>query len=115
MITLYGIKNCDTIKKARQWLDRNGIEYHFHDFRIDGLERPQAQRWVEQLGWETVVNRRSTSWKQLDNNARETMDTASAIAAIVDNPTLVKRPLLDFDSHFHSGFKAADYQLLFKL
>lgn len=115
MITLYGIKNCDTVKKARLWLDQNGIDYHFHDFRVDGLAHQQAQRWIEQLGWETVVNRRSTSWKQLDNSARETMDTASAITAIVNNPTLVKRPLLDIDGRYNTGFKAADYQLFFNV
>jgi Spx/MgsR family transcriptional regulator len=113
VITLYGIKNCDTVKKARQWLDQNNINYRFHDFRVDGLELQQAQLWVQQLGWETVVNRRSTSWKQLDSSARETMNTTSAIAAIVANPTLVKRPLLDIDGRFNTGFKAADYQLLF--
>lgn len=113
MNTLYGIKNCDTVKKARQWLEQNGIDYHFHDFRADGLERQQAQQWVEQLGWETVVNRRSTSWKQLDSSARETMDSNAAIDAIVDNPTLVKRPLLDINGRFNTGFKAANYQLLF--
>ena len=66
MTTLYGIKNCDTVKKARKWLDNKAIDYQFHDFRVDGLERAQLEEWVAELGWETLVNKRSTTWKQLD-------------------------------------------------
>lgn len=109
MTTLYGIKNCDTVKKARQWLDSNKIDYRFHDFRQDGIEQEQVTQWIKQLGWETVVNKRSTTWKTLTPADREAMNTNTAISAILNNPTLVKRPLLDINGQFSVGFKATDY------
>ncbi|QIB66682.1 ArsC family reductase [Kineobactrum salinum] len=113
MITLYGIKNCDTVKKARVWLEQHGIEYQFHDFREDGLSRTQVRDWLAELGWETLVNRRSTSWKALSPQQRETMTEASALEAILDQPTLVKRPLLDLGHERHAGFSSSTYQSLF--
>lgn len=113
MITLYGIKNCDTVKKARKWLDSHGIEYQYHDFREDGLARRQVEGWLEELGWEAVVNKRSTSWKALDEAQREAMDARSALAAIIEQPTLIKRPLLDTGHERHTGFSAAGYQKIF--
>ena len=113
LITLYGIKNCDTVKKARQWLDVHGIEYHFHDFRADGLERDAVAGWLAELGWETLVNKRSTSWKALDLATRESMDDKSAQAAILEQPTLIKRPLLDTGHERFTGFSAANYQKIF--
>lgn len=113
MITLYGIKNCDTVKKARVWLDQHGIEYRFHDFREDGLTRSQVRDWLAELGWEAVVNKRSTSWKALSPQQRETMTEASALEAILAQPTLVKRPLLDTGHERHTGFSSSSYQTLF--
>ncbi len=113
MITLYGIKNCDTVKKARKWLELHAIDYRFHDFREDGLDRKTVAGWLEELGWESLVNRRSTSWKALDANTRENMDQASALAAIMTQPTLIKRPLLDTGHERHSGFSASSYQAIF--
>ena len=113
MTTLYGIKNCDTVKKARRWLDENSVQYQFHDFRELGVNRQQVSNWVEQLGWEIVINKRSTSWKQLDKSTRESMNSENAIGAILDNPTLVKRPLLDKDGEFSVGFSPADYSSKF--
>lgn len=113
MITLYGIKNCDTVKKARKWLDDRGIDYRFHDVREDGLTRRQVEAWVEELGWDTVVNKRSTSWKALDPDQRENMDASNAIAAILAQPTLIKRPLLDTGKARHTGFSAARYTEIF--
>jgi arsenate reductase (glutaredoxin) len=113
LITLYGIKNCDTVSKARNWLDLHGVDYRFHDFRADGLEREQVQRWLDELGWENLVNRRSTSWKALDAAARERMDEQSALLAIMAQPTLIKRPLLDTGREFFTGFSAASYQKIF--
>ena len=113
MTVLYGISNCDTVKKARKWLDSKSVSYRFHDFRADGLEQDQVRAWIGELGWETLVNRRSTSWKQLDTSARETMTAESALSAIMDSPTLIKRPLLDTGSKRHVGFKEADYEALF--
>ncbi len=113
MITLYGIKNCDTVKKARTWLDKHGVDYQFHDFRADGLEQGTVAEWLEELGWETLVNKRSTSWKALDAAARENMNADSALAAIMEQPTLIKRPLLDTGHERFSGFSAAKYQSIF--
>jgi Spx/MgsR family transcriptional regulator len=114
LITLYGIKNCDTVQKARKWLDLHDVEYRFHDFRADGLDRETVAGWLEELGWERVVNKRSTSWKALDAATREGMDNSSALAAILAQPTLVKRPLLDTGHERITGFSAASYQAIFR-
>ncbi len=113
MITLYGIKNCDTVKKARKWLDQHGVEYEFHDFRENGVDEMAVKAWLEELGWETLVNKRSTSWKALDPATRETMDNTSALSAILSQPTLIKRPLLDIGHERHTGFSAAAYAKIF--
>lgn len=113
MTTLYGIKNCDTVKKARKWLENAGVDYQFHDFREDGLTKKQVEAWVKELGWETLVNKRSTSWKALDADARASMNAATAVAAIMAQPTLIKRPLLDTDKTRHTGFSAAQYADIF--
>ncbi|MEH6516405.1 MAG: ArsC family reductase [Halioglobus sp.] len=113
MVTLYGIKNCDTVKKARNWLDLHGIDYQFHDFREDGLDSTTVTGWLQELGWETLVNKRSTSWKGLSPEQRETMDANLALAAIMEQPTLIKRPLLDTGKERHTGFGAARYEEIF--
>ena len=113
LITLYGIKNCDTVKKARKWLEAHSIEYRFHDFRVDDLDSDTVAKWLQELGWETLINKRSTSWKALDQTSRDTMSTDSALLAILDQPTLIKRPLLDTGHERHTGFKAPDYQRIF--
>lgn len=113
LITLYGIKNCDTVKKARNWLDTHGVDYRFHDFRADGLDREMVARWLAELGWETLVNKRSTSWKALDEATRTGMNQDSALPAILAQPTLIKRPLLDTGHERFTGFSAASYQKIF--
>ncbi len=112
--TLYGIKNCDTVKKARKWLDARGVDYEFHDFREDGLTPTQARQWINSLGWEAVLNKRSTTWKQLDAKVREAMDEKTAVATVVEHPTLIKRPLLAIGGDFYVGFKEAEYDKLFQ-
>jgi Spx/MgsR family transcriptional regulator len=114
VITLYGIANCDTVRKARRWLDQHAIEHRFHDFRKDGLDADTVRHWLDALGWEAVVNRRSTTWKQLDAGEREHMDAESAGAAILDHPTLVKRPVLDTGTDLYLGFSADSYQEIFE-
>ncbi|UTA49669.1 ArsC family reductase [Simiduia sp. 21SJ11W-1] len=111
MNTLYGIKNCDTVKKARKWLDDQGISYQFHDFRADGLTETQAQSWFEELGC-ALINKRSTTWKQLTADQQAQAPTNPA-PLLVEFPTLIKRPLLDTGSKRHLGFKADHYQALF--
>ncbi|MFT6275059.1 MAG: Spx/MgsR family transcriptional regulator [Halioglobus sp.] len=113
MITLYGIKNCDTVKKAKLWLADNAIEYHFHDFRTDGLSADSVNHWIAELGWETLLNKRSTTWKQLDSVVKENMNEKTAQIAILAQPTLIKRPLLDTEDARHVGFKPDIYANIF--
>ena len=113
MITLYGIKNCDTVKKARKWLDQHAVDYRFHDFREDGIAADEVETWLDELGWEVVVNKRSTTWKQLDEAQRQNMNPSDALTAILEHPTLIKRPLLDTGHERHCGFSAASYQTIF--
>ncbi len=112
MITLYGIKNCDTVKKARNWLETNNHPYQFHDFRENGLSSEQVKQWLSEFGWETLINKRSTSWKELDEQTRNQLDNASAVAAILARPTLIKRPLMDYGKGKVLGFKADNYASL---
>ena len=114
MIILYGIPNCDTVRKARQWLTEHNIEYRFHDLREDGLDTETLTRWFDTLGWEAVINRRSTSWKQLTPEQRESMNASQATTAAISQPTLVKRPVLDTGKSLHLGFTPATYQDIFK-
>ena len=113
MITIYGIKNCDTMKKAMKWLDTHNIEYHFHDYRKDGLDETLLRRWISALGWEPLVNRRGTTWRKLPESDRENIDEAKAMQLMLANPSLIKRPVLSMDDRFHVGFSDSDYQQLF--
>lgn len=113
MIVLYGIKNCDTVKRARKWLEVAGVEYRFHDFREDGLSRAQVATWLDELGWQQLINKRSASWKTLSEQARESMNDAAALDAISAQPTLIKRPLLDIGHELHTGFSAGRYSEIF--
>ncbi|MBY6189816.1 ArsC family reductase [Microbulbifer agarilyticus] len=109
MITLYGIKNCDTVKKARKWLEQNAVEYRFHDFREDGMDTVPLASWLEQFGWEQVLNRRSTSWRALDQTQKDAMDNTSAATLANETPTLIKRPVLTKGGDTLFGFKADTY------
>ncbi len=113
MITLYGIKNCDTVKKAREWLTKNNVTYHFHDFRTDGLSEDKVNNWIAEIGIETLVNKRSTTWKELDEITKTHFNEKNAVELIIDNPTLIKRPLLDTGTKKYIGFKDADYIKIF--
>jgi arsenate reductase (glutaredoxin) len=115
VITLYGIKNCDTVKKTQKWLDTHGIDYQYHDFREDGLDSKALAAWIEELGWQNLLNRRSTSWKALDESVRKAMDEALAHKTILSHPTLIKRPLLDTGQQRFVGFSAANYAKIFNL
>ncbi len=113
MTILYGIKNCDAVKKARDWLDQNKITYKFHDFRTDGLSEAQVSSWISELGLDTLINKRSTTWKELDETSKSNFDATSAIKIVAANPTLIKRPLLDTGKQKHVGFKDAEYRNIF--
>jgi arsenate reductase len=112
MITLYGIKNCDTCKKARQALEQNGIEHHFHDFRADGLTPELLQHFIDGLGWEKLLNKSSTSWRQLSPEQQAGLTGDKAARLMLETPTLIKRPILDTGSTLHIGFKAGQYDSL---
>lgn len=109
MNILYGIKNCDTVKRARIWLDNNNINYKFHDFRSDGLNENQISEWISELGLDTLVNKRSTTWKELDEATKNHFDKNTATKIIAANPTLIKRPLLDTGAKKIVGFKDTEY------
>jgi arsenate reductase len=111
MITMFGIKNCDTIKKARKWLEAEGIEYQFHDYKKDGLTAQMLNTWVKDLDWEALINKRGTTWRKLPEDVKEAIDQASAIQIMLDNASIIKRPLLidDTDNKL-LGFKAEEYQ-----
>lgn len=109
MLTMYGIKNCDTIKKARQWLNDHQREYRFHDFRVDSLDAALLQSWVKELGWETLLNKRGTTWRQLPENVRDNINETSAISLMLENPAIIKRPIIDNGKKRFVGFSAEDY------
>ncbi len=109
---LYGIKNCDSVKKARQWLDENTIEYQFHDFRVHGLKPEQLQMFIDRSGWESLLNKRSTSWRQVDEAQKIDLNAEKAAALMLANLTLIKRPVLVADEQLFIGFNPETYQTL---
>ena len=109
MIKIYGIPNCDTMKKARRWLEANGVEYDFHDYKKLGVPEENLKSWVNQAGWETVLNKRSTTWRKLDNKLKDNIDEASAIEVMLINPSIIKRPILESGKTLLIGFKEAAY------
>ena len=112
MITLYGIKNCDTVKKSRRWLDDNDVEYQFHDFRQDGLDKKQLNGWLEKLGWEYIVNKRSTTWRNLTDEEKDITSNAQAAKLLLANPTLIKRPVVESKKTVLVGFKEVEFKKL---
>ena len=112
---LYGISNCDTVKKAQKWLTQNNIPYTFHDFRKDDLDHTLVQSFLNHLTWTDMLNKRSTTYRQLTEQQKETLNAETVINLFVDFPTLIKRPLLIHDIHYQVGFKADNYQKIFSL
>ena len=112
---LYGIPNCDTVKKARTWLADNGQEFEFHDFKKQGLERATVAHWLDQIDWETLVNRKGTTWRKLSDERRaQVVDKASALDLMLENPSVIKRPVLvGAGPKAHVGFNDAMYQEIF--
>ena len=108
-ITIYGIKACDTMKKARAWLDANGIDYRFHDYKTEGIDKKTLENWVRDLGWETVLNRAGTTFRKLPEQSRENLDDSKAIALMLAQPSMIKRPLLDTGGRLLAGFKPEIY------
>jgi arsenate reductase len=113
-ITLFGIVNCDSCRKARRWLDGQGIDYRFHDLRADGLTVERLNRWLAAVGWETLLNRRGRSWRELPAEQREDPDESRARTLLERHPLLVKRPVLEAGQTVLVGFDAARYKALLK-
>lgn len=114
-ITLYGIPNCDTVKKARTWLDDQGLAYTFHDFKKAGLDAATVDGWLKQVSWDVMVNRKGTTWRALDDVAKAAVvDNASAKAAVLAATSLIKRPVLVSGATVHVGFTPAAYQQIFQ-
>jgi arsenate reductase len=112
-ITLYGIPNCDTVKKARLWLDAKGIEYAFHDYKKQGADAGKLADWVKQAGWEMVLNRRGTTFRKLPDADREGIDDAKAVRIMEANPSCIKRPVVEHPGGLLVGFKEAEWKAAF--
>jgi Spx/MgsR family transcriptional regulator len=111
---LYGIPNCDTVKKARVWLDVAGVAYSFHDYKKAGVEAADLSRWCEAKGWETILNRAGTTFKKLPDSDKADLDQAKAIALMLAQPSMIKRPVLEGDAVLLVGFKADIYEATLK-
>ena len=112
-VTIYGIKNCDTMKKARAWLDTRGIAYRFHDYKAEGIDAASLRRFVDGLGWETVLNRAGTTFRALPDADKQDLNAGKAIGLMLAQPSMNKRPILDRDGALTAGFKPDIYGTLF--
>ena len=112
-VTLYGISSCDTIRKARAWLQNHQIEFEFHDYRKQGLDQRMLQSMVQALGWEAMLNRRGTTWRTLPDAVKQQVEEESAMRIMLDNPAIIKRPILASDNLLHLGFSAEQYEEIF--
>ncbi len=113
MITIHGIKNCDTMKKARAWLDAAGIAHAFHDYRVQGVSAELLRPWLAEHGWQALLNRAGTTFRKLPEADREAMDEARAIALMLAQPAVIKRPVLDLGARRIIGFAPATYAAAF--
>ena len=109
-LTLFGIKNCDTMKKAMKWLDDNGVAYHFHDYKKEGVPEQRLRQWLDALGWETVINNRGTTWRKLDDVVKESMNTEKSVNLAMENSSVIKRPILQSNDFILAGFKADEWE-----
>jgi arsenate reductase len=107
--TIYGIKNCDTMKKARAWLDSHGVTYGFHDYKTEGIAKEKLKQWADELGWETLLNRAGTTFRKLPDSDREGLNERKAIALMLAQPSMIKRPVLDLGGKLLVGFKPEIY------
>lgn len=113
MATIYGIRNCDTMKKALHWLAERKIDFTFHDYKKEGVPGDVIEQAIAAHGWDNVINRRGTTWQQLPSSLKDRMDGKSAVRAALENPSLVKRPLLHHKGKIHIGFKPELYEEIF--
>jgi arsenate reductase len=113
MLTLYGIPNCDTVKKARTWLESHGHAYAFHDYKKAGIEKSLLEGWVKQAGWETLLNRAGTTFKKLPDAEKENLTEKKAIALMLAQPSMIKRPVVEKKGRITVGFKPDIYEKAF--
>jgi arsenate reductase len=110
-ITIYGIKNCDTMKKARAWLDKAGVDYAFHDYKTAGIEKDRLEKWTKRAGWETLLNKAGTTFKKLPDKDKEGLSEAKAVKLMLAQPSMIKRPVLELGGgKLLVGFKPEQYQ-----
>lgn len=109
MTTMYGIKNCDTMKKARRWLDEHNVAYDFHDYKKEGIDEKTLNQWSKKVGWETLLNRRGTTWRKLPDKVKDNIDEKSAIKIMLEQPSIIKRPVLIKGSKYQVGFSDQEY------
>jgi arsenate reductase (glutaredoxin) len=114
-VTIYGIKNCDTMKKARSWLESHGIAHSFHDYKIQGIERAKLESWLKHAGWETLLNRAGTTFRKLPGGERENLTEKKALALMLAQPSMIKRPVLETGGKLLVGFKPNSYAEVFKV
>jgi arsenate reductase len=107
--TIYGIKNCDTMKKARVWLDGHGVAYDFHDYKTEGAPKEKLKAWVSELGWEALLNRAGTTFRKLPDADKEGLNERKALALMLEQPSMIKRPVLDVGGKLLVGFKPEIY------
>ncbi len=109
-IRFYGIPNCDTVKKARKWLEAQGLDYEFHDYKKEGADPARLKDWVEQRGWEVLLNTRGTTFRKLDDAEKENLDADKAVVIMQSHPSTIKRPVVEHDGPLLVGFKEAEWK-----
>mgnify|MGYP001316911976 FL=1 len=113
MVILYGIKNCDSVKKARAWLTEHNVQFKFHDFRSDGLTESIIDNWLKRTEWELLLNRRGITWRHLDASVKEAINPTNIIDVLLEYPTLIKRPVLNYEEIVTIGFNSDIYEAIF--
>jgi len=108
-VMIYGIKNCDTVKKARTWLGAHDVAYEFHDYKSAGIDKPKLEQWVKRLGWETILNRAGTTFRKLPDADKEGLTEKKAITLMLAQPSMIKRPVLEKGAKLLVGFKPEEY------
>lgn len=113
-VTIYGIKACDTMKKARTWLDKRGVAYTFHDYKTEGVAKSDLEKWTKAAGWEILLNRAGTTFRKLPDKDKENVTGKRAIALMLEQPSMIKRPVLDVGGKLTVGFKPDSYEKIFR-
>lgn len=113
-VTIYGIKNCETMKKARAWLETHDVAYDFHDYKAAGIDKAKLEGWAREIGWETLLNRAGTTFRKLPEQERENVTEKKALALMLAQPSIIKRPVLDIGGKLLVGFKPEAYQQAFR-